>query len=137
MNTIDPASLSSRPDDAAAALARNDDRSSIDAERDVLGVDHALVGEVLARHWHFSPAIQSPAAGHPAPLSDSNGSLAGLVHLADIFSHALDLAGDASERVPAPCASTWRRYGLEPEHCEAVFAGTEFKFAGACASLAP
>jgi len=118
-------------------LAHNDDCSLVEAEREVLGVDHALVGEALARQWRFSPEIQSAVAGHHMPSVDIKGSLAGLVHLADIFSHALDLAGDASELVPAPCVSTWRRFGLEPQQCEAVFAETERKFAGVCAALAP
>ncbi len=118
------------------ATARRDDCPLIDSERALLGVDHAQVGEALACQWRFSPAIQAAVAGHHAPPPEHDSALTGLVHLADVFSHALDLAGEQTELVPPPCSSTWRAHGLNAAQCEAVFTETERRFAGVCAALA-
>ncbi len=121
----------------ATGRACDDDCPLVEAERAVLGIDHAIVGEALARHWRFSAAIQSAVGGHHAPPTESHGSLAGIVHLADVIAHALDLAGDEAELVPPLCAPTWRRYELDAVQFESVFAEVELKFAGVCAALAP
>lgn len=85
-----------------------------EAEREVLGLDHAAVGSALAMRWNFAPAIQQAIAGHHPHPGDAatpgcRTDLAGLVHVADVTAHALDLAGDDNELVPQLDAVCWAR----------------------------
>jgi putative nucleotidyltransferase with HDIG domain len=88
----------------------------IEAERHVLGLDHAVVGSALTERWKFAPVIQQAVAGHHAPpgaaAPGGKPDLAGLVHVADVAAHALDLAGDDDELVPQLNAVTWTRMGI-------------------------
>ena len=82
------------------AYRRRHDCYLIEAERQVLGLDHAQVGSALAERWNFAAVIQAAVADHHAPHDDSTMSLGGLVHAADVAVHALDLAGEKNELVP-------------------------------------
>jgi putative nucleotidyltransferase with HDIG domain len=88
----------------------------IEAERQVLGLDHAAVGGALTERWKFAPVIQQAVAGHhSAPDTGTPGGkpdLAGLIHVADVAAHGLDLAGDDNELVPQLNAVTWARMGM-------------------------
>lgn len=85
----------------------------LDAEREVLGFDHAQVGGALARLWKFPPEIEIAIAGHHTPAEQPATSLSDIVHVADILAHALDFFG--AEDDPIPCLShlVWRRLGLD------------------------
>lgn len=84
-----------------------------EAERDVLGLDHADAGRTITERWHFPPAIQEAVAAHHAPEHVHGDSLAGLVHVADVMAHALDLSADPNDRVPPLSAMAWKRLGLD------------------------
>ena len=56
----------------------------LDAEREVLGYDHCIVGAALARHWKVPDAIVEPIRLHHTPdLSNPPDPLVDLVHVAD------------------------------------------------------
>jgi putative nucleotidyltransferase with HDIG domain len=58
----------------------------IAAERRELGIDHALVGGVLARRWRLSPGIATAIERHHS----DEGGVAGMVRLADMLAAHLD-----------------------------------------------
>lgn len=97
------------PDQYAAVLARvtADDCSLLEAERAVMGIDHAVVGGALAAHWSFPSAIQDAVERHHADHGASVDGLALVVHLADALAHAMDLTGNAREAVPVVGAAVW------------------------------
>ena len=76
-------------------------------ERRELGVDHALVGGVLARRWALPKSIASVIERHHA--EESTGEAA-LVRLADMLAHYL-LGGSIT---PAELLSVARTIGLTP-----------------------
>ena len=78
-----------------------------EAELAVLGVDHAAVGLSIAQRWNLPEAIQDAVANHHTPRTDGTLALTGVVHIADVVAHALDLAGDKDASVPSLCASAW------------------------------
>jgi putative nucleotidyltransferase with HDIG domain len=88
----------------------------IEAERSVLGLDHAAVGGALTERWKFAPVIQQAVAGHHSPpetgTRGGKPDLAGLINVADVAAHALDLAGDDNELVPPLNAVTWARMDI-------------------------
>ena len=107
----------------------------IEAEREILGLDHAAVGGALTERWKFAPVIQHAVAAHHGPaseaLQDGAPDLAGLVHVADVAAHALDLAGDQNEMVPPLNAVTWARLGLDWPRFRKLLGEAEHRAQGA------
>ena len=85
----------------------------IQRERRELGVDHALVGGVLARRWGLPSTIASVIERHHA--EDCEGEAA-LVRLADMLAHHV-LGGTIS---PSELLAAARTAGLEPAALRAV-----------------
>ncbi|MES2716649.1 MAG: HDOD domain-containing protein [Pseudomonadota bacterium] len=113
----------------AQAWARLHDQPLHCAEREVLGIDHAEAGALLARHWHFPPAVVVAIASHHGPGQPhavaGQASLTDLLQGADAITHALDLHQAEDERVPAVCPRLAQRLQLGPERCARVLAVTE------------
>ena len=82
------------PEQYAKALAYRalHDCTPVAAERDILGLDHAVVGGLLADTWRFPPSLYSAVAEHHSPSAATADSLADLIHLADSIAHGLGLA---------------------------------------------
>jgi putative nucleotidyltransferase with HDIG domain len=101
------------------------DSDWLEAERAVLGVDHVEAGVALARHWNFSDTIRQAIAYHHAPETPGAGFLAAIVHVANTVVHALDLAGEEDELVPALSSVAWDAMGLNEEAYLDLFRETE------------
>jgi len=99
-----------------------------DAERAVLGVDHVEAGVALAGHWNFSDTMRQAIAFHHAPETPGAGFLAGIVHVANAIVHALDIAGEETERVPRVASIAWDAMGLNEEAYLHLFRETEVQF---------
>jgi putative nucleotidyltransferase with HDIG domain len=100
----------------------------LDAERTVLGLDHATIGHVLAQHWHFSENIQNAIAGHEEPDAMGNSSIASLIHVANAIVHGLDFAKAEDELVPPVSIVAWHGVGLDSASYMRVFRETELAF---------
>ncbi len=85
------------------------------AERDVLGLDHAIVGGLLADAWRFPPALRSALAEHHSPAAATADSLADLIHVADAVAHGLGLGQTAGELVMPVDQTAWQRLGVSGE----------------------
>lgn len=118
---------------AVLAYQREHDCLLIDAERAVLGIDHALIGEVLTERWHFPPLICNVIAHHHDP--DGAEPLACVVHLADAITHALDLVGDENERVPPVRVGCWDTARFDAARLQEMFAEVDAQFEAACGVL--
>ncbi|MBS1139708.1 MAG: hypothetical protein H6R13_1161 [Proteobacteria bacterium] len=105
------------PEQYAKALAyrTQHDCSLIEAERDIIGLDHGMVGGLLADTWRFPASLRSAVAEHHSPSAATAGSLADLTHLADCIAHALGLAKTDSEMVMPVDPTAWQRLGLDSE----------------------
>ncbi len=57
----------------------------LEAERLLLGLDHAGVGAALAQRWNLPPAIQQAIANHHQPDAAPVCPLTDLVHVADVM----------------------------------------------------
>jgi putative nucleotidyltransferase with HDIG domain len=79
----------------------------IESERRELGVDHSLVGGVLARRWGLPKSVASVIERHHA---EDAGGEAALVRLADMLAHHM-LGGAVS---PSELLTVARAVGLEP-----------------------
>jgi putative nucleotidyltransferase with HDIG domain len=94
---------------------RKHDCFPVVAERDILGMDHAEVGGLLAETWRFPPALRDALAEHHAPAAVLAGSLAELIHVADAIAHGLGLGHSHEEMVMPVERTAWQRLGLDGE----------------------
>jgi len=97
------------------AYRKKHDCLMVVAERDLLGMDHAVVGGLLSEAWRFPEALHAAVAEHHAPAAATAASLADLIHVADVTAHALGLSGASDEMVPPLDRISWGRLDLDAE----------------------
>lgn len=71
------------------------------AEREVFGVDHAMVGGWLTEAWSLPSVICRAIAFHHEPDKAGSEPLVALVHVAEVLANALDPTGSGMTRVRA------------------------------------
>lgn len=118
------------PDQFDLTLTWRDEHDSyiLAAELEVLGVDHTMVGGALAEHWKFPAVIQKAVANHHNPDMQDIGSLATIVHVADVFAHALDLSADPNDLVPPLSDAAWNSLGLSQALVMEILEDTQAQF---------
>jgi len=99
-----------------------------EAEQAVMGVDHVVAGMALAEHWNFSDTMKMAISYHHDPDAPGAGLLATIVHVANAIVHALDIAGEEDDLVPAVSSAAWTALGLNEEAYLHVFRETELQF---------
>ena len=114
---------------------RETDCPACEAERAVLGFDHAEVGGLIALQWNFAPALVEAIREHHTPPTDAGLTLVGIAHVGDAIAHTLGLAGDADEAVPALVLPVWVACCLDDAACMRIFANTEAQFHALCEAL--
>ncbi|HYD81971.1 MAG TPA: HDOD domain-containing protein [Paucimonas sp.] len=117
--------------EAALEYRNQHDCYLFDAEREILAVEHALVGSALAEHWKFPSVMQKAVANHHTPDELETGSLATIVHVADAITHALDLSADADDLVPPLSDAAWSNLGLSAGVVMETLEETQAQFAEA------
>ena len=100
------------------AYSQRNDCSVQDAERAMQLPDHPLVGQALAAHWQFPEAIQLAIAYHHDNERAAQTPLAAVVHLGNVFAHALDVSGSADECIPAVSTQAWQLLSLDADAIE-------------------
>lgn len=114
---------------------RDQDCPDGEAERAVLGIDHAEVGGLIAQQWNFAPSIVDAIREHHSPPDAAGLTLTGIAHVADAVAHALGLAGDADEAVPTLVLPVWAACRLDDAACMRLFARAEAQFETVCEAL--
>lgn len=69
------------------------ERGIIDVERQYFGMDHCEIGGILAERWGLPSVIVSALRNHHDPSQVLSEKLSDLIHVAEVFSNALDLTG--------------------------------------------
>ena len=78
------------------------------AERDVLGVTHTAVGEILAQKWQLPPSISNSIRFHVTGTADGKPDpLTASVHLANIIARCLSLGHAGDDIIPEPNEVIW------------------------------
>lgn len=117
------------------AFRKEKDCLLYEAERELLGMDHADVGGLLSEAWRFPETLHDAVVGHHAPATATAASLADLVHVADIVAHALGLAGHGDEAVPPLDRTAWMRLDLQPQAWAGTFPEILHSFEETCQIL--
>ncbi len=99
-------------------------------EKEVLGFDHADVGEVLLKEWKLPPSLVEMVASHHKPLRSKHfAAETSVVHVADIIAHALQLGSSGEPLVPPLDANAWERIEVAPGMLSSALDETERQFA--------
>jgi len=103
-------------------LLKKGEQVNVEAEKEILGFDHAEVMSRASRFWRY-PEIQSTAIRyHHYPLRSDNNELAFIVHFAD---YAAKKAGFHSENTTSPCEidpQILDRLGFQENELNAIIA---------------
>lgn len=84
-----------------------------DAELEVLGLDHARAGKLLAAKWKLSSGIQNTIYyHHEGTLPDSPNSLVAAVHVGNIIARITSLGYPGDNLVPEPNIDVWDQLNL-------------------------
>jgi putative nucleotidyltransferase with HDIG domain len=87
----------------------------LDAERSLLGTDHAAVGGTLTAHWKLPESVTHAATWHhepSAPGAQDAFGVADTVHLADGLAHSLGFGADRAELARRADGGALARLGL-------------------------
>ncbi len=99
-----------------------------ETEKQLLGIDHALVGETLATQWNFSEIMIKAIAGHHHPEKPGLGFLATIVHVADGIAHALGVTTTPDLAPPEITGQSWESLGLDQVLLDEVLAEAAIEF---------
>lgn len=117
-------------DDRPTALADEVGREGVflvDAERTLLGFDHAEIGAAVAEHWRLPATIVAAARWHHAPDEAPAGAdrtMLDLIHAADGLAHALGLGADVGELSRRIDGAVIQRLGIGVDRLERVAGDT-------------
>nr|WP_265415597.1 HDOD domain-containing protein [Undibacterium parvum] len=99
--------------EACIAYRHQHQISQFDAERQVLGIDHAAVGMSLANLWNFSEVMKNAIAGHHQPETPGLGFLATVIHVADGIAHAIGVSSTPDSQVTEVSGQSWESLDLD------------------------
>jgi putative nucleotidyltransferase with HDIG domain len=102
------------------------------AEQELLGFDHAMVGAELMRMWKLPASLVEAVEFHHDPSQAPNHPLiTAIVHVADVVASAIRSGTGASEAAPPLDPSAWDRIGLPPLAIEALLIEADRQFGDA------
>ncbi len=88
------------------------ERDVLEVERAYFGMDHCMVGRILASFWKLPPAVVEAVAHHHDKHPPA-GKLLAATHVAEAIANALDLARHEQARVNYLSASACAELGLD------------------------
>ncbi len=85
-------------------------------EKDILGFDHAKLGAMLLKKWKLPNDIVASVYYHHMPsLSSTDVITPGIIHIADIMTHALEFGSSGERFVPTLNEKSWDALDLDVE----------------------
>jgi putative nucleotidyltransferase with HDIG domain len=102
-------------------LVRENQVSFLEAEKQVLGIEHADLGGKISEHWKFPGKIIAGIRHHHAPLSASvEQEFASLIHLCDAVAMMTGFGGGADGLSYPGYKEITKDYGLGDQDIEAI-----------------
>jgi HD-like signal output (HDOD) protein len=95
--------------------------SLVDAETELLGINHAELGHILADKWALPIELELTLVHHHAPQSAKNiRELVTTIHLADLITHRFDCGLWIQEAPPPEWAEARRTLSLSDEEFQRI-----------------
>jgi len=109
-------------------LVRERRISTIAAEHEILGLDHAEAGGWLAKTWNLPDKLCEPVACHHDPrLAREHQLAAAVIHFSNIMIRGLGYGHGEDIWVPLLSQRAWRLLGLAPQDLDQVLEEVEEK----------
>ncbi len=109
-----------------------------DAEREIMGYDHAAVGGALLRAWKLPESLEKAVAFHHSPSSATRYlAEAAIVHFADIIANALQIGSSGEFFVQPLNAAAWEVIGLPVSIISSIVNQIERQFVDAVEMFLP
>lgn len=103
--------------DEVYRVAAERDVSALQAEREILDVDHAEIGLWMADRWNFPATLRDPIAYHHGPArSEDRPVKTAIVHFADILVRSLDFGYPGDAPAVELQEDAWNILGLSVEN---------------------
>jgi putative nucleotidyltransferase with HDIG domain len=101
----------------------------LDAERQLLDIDHAMLGRLLAKHWNLPIKLETIIAHHHHPIeSGLFGLETAIVHLADILARAKQIGSGGDHVMPDLDPWSWETLRLNYQQLESVLSHIEEEY---------
>jgi HD-like signal output (HDOD) protein len=101
--------------------SREKGMSLVDAETELLGINHAELGHILADKWALPMELELTLVHHHAPESAKNiRDLVTTIHLADLITHRFDCGLWKDEAMPSEWAEARRALSLSDEEFQRI-----------------
>ncbi len=105
---------------------RENDLFLYEAERKVLGFDHAATGYVLAGEWRLPTVIAECVGGHHRPTRAGNVEQpTAVIHVACVLAAAAGIGYEGVDLVPPLDRPAWDLVGLSPTQLSGLLEGIE------------
>ena len=119
------------PEDFNMAVDRAVDQNilMLEAEDELLSYNHAYAGRLLAERWRLSSKLTEVIGCHHEPeLAGSYTQESAIVHLADIFSRALNIGFGGDDKIPPLNENAWDILQLKPENISVLMEEIQNEF---------
>ncbi len=102
----------------------DEDRSFLEAEETILGMNHAELGGIIAGAWNFPKEITQAISGHHRPdlAADAENQVTWIVHLADQACLMLGIGRGTDGLAYRELDQSLHLFGLSPKDLEAAMA---------------
>lgn len=106
---------------AIVELTKGSDMSFIQAERQVLGIDHCEVGSAIAQHWNLPDDLAAAIRDHHQPSRAGEArDLASIVHLADALCLMMGVGIGGDGLLYPLCLDVVGQLGLDARDIESL-----------------
>ena len=114
------------------SLITEKELSMTEAERELLGTDHAEIGEWIAQTWLLPEKLTEPiACHHNVEKSIVHKLKTSVVHLADVLVKASGFGFSGDDFVPRIQPAAWKKLGLDETLLREIVEETEDKLVDA------
>jgi putative nucleotidyltransferase with HDIG domain len=94
-----------------------------DAEKEVLGTDHAEVGGALLQAWHLPEEIIEAVANHHHPIVDPRPKLSAVAHVANCVAHLAGATPGLEAYAVRVDEGVAEAFSLSPDRLESIVVG--------------
>ncbi|QLA19152.1 HDOD domain-containing protein [Desulfolutivibrio sulfoxidireducens] len=105
----------------ALLYARENRVPMVEAERATFAYIHTDVSHPLLRHWSFPAGMCDAINHHHDPLEAENPRQAAVIHMADLFANAMEIASGNLYVLPPFEPAAWERVGIAPQRLPDLF----------------
>lgn len=95
-------------------------KSLLEAEREVIGCDHAEVGACLLKQWGLPEVLIESVANHHTPVTKPKPLLSAIIHVADIVALEAGISPGLASFATRVDEEAVEGLGLDREHIEAL-----------------